>query len=394
MISEAVQIPPREPVNPLAILPVSALSSAELTTAFSTNPQITEPGTQTENRPFDFLADVAPVQLVPLIQGEHPQAIALTLSHMPPEQAAQVLTSLSSEAQADVAMRIAQLEATGANSQVIRQASDLLRKKVESTQGKYTSVGGVKQLVEILKAEDPVSREDALEFLDESSPELADEIRKNMFTFDDLANLDPTTVARVFQGVNDVETIALALRGASQKTREKIIKTLGNRSGAVIDAFAKMGPQRLSRIEDAQQEMVARARRLNQAGEIYLRQATEEEQPEVTAEDIERLRAATRPEARPQPTSPPHPTPSQGRSWWTLGRRQNIPQDAAREQEGRNDLRQRVNDLRMLGDGEATARTKVAAERISELMSKPENPITNLEDAKTIVAAEMERGDF
>lgn len=219
--------------------------------------------------PFDFLRDTDATQLVNFIQNEHPQTIALILSYLQPGQAALVLTALHPDIQSDVAMRIALMDRTAPD--VVKEVERLLQKKVSSvvTLG-YQSVGGVKHLVDVLNSTDNTSQKTIMDTLDEAHPELADEIKKNMFTFDDIVRISDRDMMRIVREV-DTRELALALRGAIEDVRTKFYKGQSSRAAAQLkEDIDVMGPQRLSAIEDAQQKIVAVIRRLEQAEEITI----------------------------------------------------------------------------------------------------------------------------
>ena len=222
--------------------------------------------------PFDFLREVDSTQLVSLIQGEHPQTIALILSNIAqgsPEQAAQVLTALSPETQADVTMRIARMDRTA--PEVVKEVERLIKKKVSafSTQGKQV-IDGLKVVVNMLNQADQSSSKAIVDQLDESYPELADEIKKNMFVFTDIVRLNDRDMPRVMREVETKE-LAIALKGASDELRAKFMGALSKRAAADLqDNIEISGPQRLATVEEAQQKIVAVIRRLEQAEEITI----------------------------------------------------------------------------------------------------------------------------
>jgi flagellar motor switch protein FliG len=219
--------------------------------------------------PFDFLRDIDPVQMVSFLQSEHPQTIALVLSHLPPKQAALVLTGLPPEVQPEVAIRIAWMDRTAPN--VVREVDRLLRQKITSigTQS-YQEIGGIKYLVDVLNSADTTSSRGILDALDERQPELAEEIKKNMFVFDDVVKLTDRDMQRVNRELESKD-LALALRGARDEVREKFLRNMSQRAAAQLkEDIELMPPQRVSVIQDAQQRIVAVIRRLEQAEEIVI----------------------------------------------------------------------------------------------------------------------------
>ena len=220
--------------------------------------------------PFDFLREIDPSQLISFLQPEHPQTVALVLSHLRPEQAAMILTGLSPELQSDIATRIAMMDRT--QPEVVKEVDRLLKQKLSNLGTQNTElVGGVKHLVSVLNASDTASQKAIVEVLDESQPELAEEIKKNMFVFEDINSLSDRDLQRLCRELDSKE-LALALRGASDGLRDRIIaKGMSSRAGAALrDEMEIMGPQRVSAIDDAQQKVVATVRRLEQAEEITI----------------------------------------------------------------------------------------------------------------------------
>ncbi|MBI3974307.1 MAG: flagellar motor switch protein FliG [Chloroflexi bacterium] len=228
--------------------------------------------------PFDFLREVDAVQLVSFIQHEHPQTIALVLCYLEPDQAARVLTSLGTEVQADVAMRIAQMEGTGVAPDVVKDLERLLKKKVSavSSQG-FASVGGVKHVVKMLVEADQTAQKDIMDLLDESSPELADEIKKNMFVFEDINRLQPRDIVRINREI-DMKDLAVALKGASDELRKRFMEAMSKRAAADLqEQIDIMPPTRLATVEEAQQKVLAVIRRLEQADEITISRGGKDE---------------------------------------------------------------------------------------------------------------------
>jgi flagellar motor switch protein FliG len=220
--------------------------------------------------PFDFLREIDPSQLISFLSPEHPQTVALVLSHLRPDQAAMILTGMNTEMQADIATRIAMMDRT--QPEVIKEVDRLLKQKVSNLGTQNTQlVGGVKHLVSVLNASDTASQKAIVESLDEVQPELAEEIKKNMFVFEDLNSLSDRDLQRLAREL-DTKDLALALRGSSDGLRDRIIsKGFSARAGVALrDEMEIMGPQRVSAIDDAQQKVVSVVRRLEQAEEITI----------------------------------------------------------------------------------------------------------------------------
>ncbi|MDK2903151.1 MAG: flagellar motor switch protein FliG [Clostridiales bacterium] len=220
-------------------------------------------------RPFDMVRRTDPNQLLNLIQGEHPQAIALVLSYLRPQQAAAILSALPSDKQVDVAMRIAQMDRTSPD--IIKEVERILERKLSSVaMTDYTSAGGIQAVVEILNAADRGTEKNILETLDVKNPELADEIKKRMFVFEDIAAMDNRSIQRFLREI-DNNQLALALKGASEDVANVLFNNMSKRMQDMIkEDMQFMGPVRLRDVEEAQQAIVNVIRKLEDAGEIVI----------------------------------------------------------------------------------------------------------------------------
>jgi flagellar motor switch protein FliG len=218
---------------------------------------------------FDFLQDADPLQLVNLIEGEHPQMIALILAHLPPKQGALVLTGLSPEVQREVAIRMAQMDRTAPH--VIKEVDRLIRHKAAAfATHEFQSTGGVKQLVDLLNQTDNKSQKAILEQLETADPGLAESVRSSMFTFEDVHALADADMIKVVREL-DNKDLALALRGVKEDLREKFRRGMSTRAWEQLaEDIELLGPQRLSTIEEAQQKVVQAIRRLVDSEEIVL----------------------------------------------------------------------------------------------------------------------------
>lgn len=220
-------------------------------------------------RPFDFAKKADALQILNFIQGEHPQTIALVLSYLDPIKAGQVLSSLPPEVQADIARRIALMESTSPD--IIYEVERVLESKLSSavTQD-YTLTGGVESVVEVLNGVDRSTERTILEALEIRDPELAEEIRKRMFVFEDIVTLDSRSIQRVIREADNTDLMH-ALKVCSEDVQELVFK---NMSGRMVDNFKEemqyMGPVRLKEVEEAQTRIVGIIRRLEEAGEIIV----------------------------------------------------------------------------------------------------------------------------
>ncbi|CAM3400342.1 MULTISPECIES: flagellar motor switch protein FliG [Brevibacillus] len=220
-------------------------------------------------RPFDFARKADPGQILNFIQNEHPQTIALVLSYLEAQQAAMILSALPQERQAEVAKRIAMMDST--SPEVIAQVEQVLEQKLSATVTQdYTQAGGIESIVAVLNGVDRGTERTILDSLEIQDPELAEEIKKRMFVFEDIATLDNRSIQRVIRDVENAD-LQLSLKVSSEEVREVIFRNMSKR---MADTFKEemefMGPVRLRDVEEAQSRIVAIIRRLEEAGEIII----------------------------------------------------------------------------------------------------------------------------
>ncbi len=220
-------------------------------------------------RPFEFVRKTDASQLLNFIQDEHPQTIALILAYLPPAQASAVVSALPLDKQADVAKRIAQMDRTSPD--VIKEVERVLERKLASLVNQdYTIVGGVDAIVEILNSVDRGTEKHIMENLEIEEPELADEIKRKMFVFEDILALDDKTIQRVLRDV-DNNDLGIALKGAAEEVQNVIFNNLSKRLVAMIrEDMEYMGPVRMKDVEEAQQKIVNVIRKLEDSGEIII----------------------------------------------------------------------------------------------------------------------------
>ncbi|MCR4895531.1 MAG: flagellar motor switch protein FliG [Lachnospiraceae bacterium] len=220
-------------------------------------------------KPFEFVRKTDASQLINFIQDEHPQTIALILSYLAPQQAAQIISSLPPDRQADVARRIAVMDRTSPD--VIKEVERVLESKLASLVNQdYTIIGGVDSVVEILNSVDRGTEKHIMESLEIEEPELADEIRKKMFVFEDVLLLDDRAIQRVLREVDNSD-LGIALKGANEQVQNAIFGNLSKRLAVMIkEDMDFMGPVRMKDVEEAQQKIVNIIRRLEDAGEIVI----------------------------------------------------------------------------------------------------------------------------
>lgn len=227
-------------------------------------------------RPFDFVRRTDPAQLLNFIQGEHPQTIALILSYLDPNKAATILSSLPHNIQADVAKRIATMDRVSPD--VLREVERVLERKLSTLASEdYTSTGGIDAVVEILNNVDRSTEKVIIESLEEEDPELAEEIKKRMFVFEDIVLLDDKAIQKVLREV-DTNDLARALKSVDSEVQDKIFKNMSKRAANLLrEDMEFMGPVRLKDVEDAQQKIVNIIRKLEELGEIVVARSGEDE---------------------------------------------------------------------------------------------------------------------
>lgn len=226
-------------------------------------------------RPFSMVRKADPRQMINFIYNEHPQTIALILAYLEPEQASIILSGLPDDMQADIARRIALMERT--SPEIVKEVEAVLESKLSSLMDQdFTAVGGVKTLVDILNRVDRSTEKVILETMEKDDQELAEEVRKRLFVFEDIINLDDTSIRRILREV-DTKDLALALKGSSQDVANRIYKNMSQRAGEMLrEDIEFLGPIRLRDVEEAQQRIVQVIRRLDEAGEIVISRGGED----------------------------------------------------------------------------------------------------------------------
>lgn len=220
-------------------------------------------------RPFEFVRKTDASQLLNFILDEHPQTIALILSYLSAGQSAMVISALPPDRQADVAKRIATMDRTSPD--VIKEVERILESKLASLVNQdYTIVGGVDAVVDILNTVDRGTEKHIMETLEIEEPELADEIRKKMFVFEDILLLDDRAIQRVLRDV-DNNDLAIALKGANDQVQTAIFNNLSKRLAVMIkEDMEFMGPVRMKDVEEAQQKIVNIIRKLEDSADIVI----------------------------------------------------------------------------------------------------------------------------
>lgn len=227
-------------------------------------------------RPFDFARKTEPSQLLNFIQNEHPQTIALVMAYLSPEQAGIILSALPPLQQVEVAKRVATMDRTSPD--VLREVELILEKKLSSfVMQDFTIAGGVESVVSILNRVDRGTEKTILEALAEENPELADEIKRRMFVFEDIVLLDNRSVQRILREI-DAKDLAMAMKTASEDVKNLIFRNMSKRAVELLkEDMGYMGPVRLRDVEEAQQKIVNVIRQLEDSGEIIISRGKEDE---------------------------------------------------------------------------------------------------------------------
>lgn len=219
--------------------------------------------------PFQFLKRADPSQVCSFIQDEHPQTISLILAHMNPAISSIILSSLPQDVQSDVVIRIATMDRTA--PEIVREVERVLERKMASvfSQG-FTFAGGVKDVAEILNMIERSTEKTIMADLEERDPELADEIARLMFTFDDIIFVDDSGIQKTLREVESKD-LALALKASNDEVANKVYKNMSERAREMIkEEIEYMGPVRMKNVEEAQQKIVAVIRRLEESGDVVI----------------------------------------------------------------------------------------------------------------------------
>jgi flagellar motor switch protein FliG len=225
--------------------------------------------------PFNFLSHADPRQLLSYVQYEHPQTIALVLAHIPSALASSILGGLPPETQSDVAHRIAVMDRT--SPEVIRQVEQALQRKLSTVlqPDELSTVGGLEPLVDIINRSDRTTERLILEALEARNPEIAEEIRRRMFMFEDIVNLDDRSVQLVLRQVEPSD-LATALKGVAEAVRDKVTGNLSERGREnLLEEIDLLGPVKVKMVEESQQKIVSVIRSLEDSGQIEIQRGGE-----------------------------------------------------------------------------------------------------------------------
>lgn len=229
------------------------------------------------SNPFQFFNEADPGQLATSFQNENPQLIALIMAYLKPEHSAQVLNYLPSEVQAQVALKIADMDTT--NPEILSEIEKIVESKFSSVVVQdFSKAGGVESLANILNRADRATERNVIELLEVQNPPLAEEVRELMFVFEDIVNLEDRAIQRVLREV-ETKDLAMSLKGTREDVKEKIFKNMSERAQAMLrDEMEYMGPVRAREVQEIQTRIVGIIRTLEVAGEIIIARENNEDE--------------------------------------------------------------------------------------------------------------------
>jgi flagellar motor switch protein FliG len=218
--------------------------------------------------PFSDLAYIPVENLINIIQGEHPQTIALILSYLPYEKAAEVLKSFPEELKIDVALRIVQIGQV--DVEIVKELDKVMKNELSKIGGATRKCDGIETLANILNQVDGITEESVLSHIENEDGDLADMVRQKMFIFEDLLQIENRHFRDILQNV-DNQLLIKALKTTSDEMKNKVFSNLSERASEMLkEDMEVMGPIKLSEVEEAQQEIIKIAKRLESEGRIIL----------------------------------------------------------------------------------------------------------------------------
>ena len=227
--------------------------------------------------PFQFFNEADPVQLATSFQNENPQLIALILAYLHPTQSAKVLNCLSPDVQAQVAMKIADMDTT--NPEILSDIEKIVESKFSSIMVQdFSKAGGIETLANIMNRVDRSTERNVMELLEIENSTMAEQVRELMFVFEDIQSLDNKTVQRILREVN-TKDLALALKGTQPEVRDKIFSNMSERAQQMLkDDMEFLGPVRAKDVSEVQSQICLTIKALEASGEIVLERDEGEEE--------------------------------------------------------------------------------------------------------------------
>lgn len=229
-----------------------------------------------QTRPFDFIRKANYKNLMMMLQNEHPQTIAFVLSYAKSEQAAQIVAELPKEQQLDVIERIAKLESV--SPEIVTTVEKALESRFSTVATEnMTEIGGVNYVADIMNHTDRATEKHIFDELGKKDPELSENVRKLMFVFEDIVNLDDMSIQRVLRDV-DPKDLAVAIKGSNEDVKAVLLGNVSSRARENIESDIQyLRNVRLRDVEEAQQKIVNIIRSLEESGEIVISRGGEDE---------------------------------------------------------------------------------------------------------------------
>jgi flagellar motor switch protein FliG len=225
-------------------------------------------GEKGTSSPFSDLAYIPAENLINIIQGEHPQTVALILSYLPYEKAAEVLKSFPEELKIDVALRIVQIGQV--DVEIVNELDKVIKNELSKIGGATRKCDGIETLANILNQVDGITEESVLSHIENEDGDLADMVRQKMFVFEDLIQIENRHFRDILQNV-DNQLLIKALKTTSDEMKDKVFSNLSERASEMLrEDMEVMGPVKLSEVEETQQEIIKIAKRLESEGRIVL----------------------------------------------------------------------------------------------------------------------------
>jgi flagellar motor switch protein FliG len=227
--------------------------------------------------PFGFLQNIDRQNILTYIVDEHPQTIALILSHLPPSFGAEILAGLPGDRQLSVVRRIATMGQT--NPEIIQEVEHGLERRMSSVMRQdFQKAGGVESVAEMLNVSDRTTERTLLENLEQDDPDLVEEIRRLMFVFEDIAKFTDKDMQTILKNVESNQW-AMALKGASDELKQKVLCNMSERASTLLkEEIEYLGAVKLTTVEQMQQQIVDIVRRLEDVGEIEISTGEEEDE--------------------------------------------------------------------------------------------------------------------
>ncbi len=219
---------------------------------------------------LSFVREIEPRSLVNFIKLEHPQTIALIVSNLSPSQAAEVLSLLPDALRVEVVMRMAGIKSV--DTSMISEIAGVLEREIKLSGGSTGSqeIGGIQTVAEIMNNIDKSVSGEIFTYLEEKNKDLSDGIRELMFVFEDIAMIDDRGIQAILKNIEN-DKLIIALKTADENLKEKIFRNMSTRAAQMIEEEMEvMGPVRISEVEEAQKEIAAAARKLEESGEIVI----------------------------------------------------------------------------------------------------------------------------